>query len=256
MNDDVLDPTWVGEVLTREWGSVTRRLASLRPEGWELPTRLSGWSVRDLARHLVWGVSMEADALRRARTAVREAADGRTLPESTSPEALLDELHAAVDDLTDEVARVSPADAKRSCPMPYGDVPTDLALDVFVFEAALHSNDVAHAAGDSIPLPADTVGTIAAVLRGFMPAFGAASTADPADASFSLVGDSVRLDGRWEFGTLVMTEPAAAASVTISGDDSSLLLFATGRLHLDDDRLRVQGAVDLARDFKVLIPGP
>ena len=44
--------------------------------------------------------------------------------------------------------------------------------------------------------------------------------------------------------------------MTVTGDDSAVLLFAAGRITADDERLTVEGSSDLARDFKVYVPGP
>ena len=91
----------------------------------------------------------------------------------------------------------------------------------------------------------------------FLPVFAAGSTSTPpAGTSFSLRGAAISLDGHWSADGLVMGDPAPDPTVTVAGDDSSVLLFAAGRLGADDERLSVEGSTDLARDFKVYVPGP
>ena len=244
-------------VLQREWASVTRLLAPLSNEDWNLPTRCAGWTILDLARHTVWGVSMEADALRRARTGDRDPADGTTMAVDSRPHEVLEALHEAAAVLNAETGTLGADDGDRTCPMPYGDVPLFAALDIFVFEAGIHSSDFAHAVGEDRPLADDVVPSTAAVMAQFLPVLATGSTtAPPVGTSFSLKGEAVSLDGHWSADGLVMGDPAAEPAVTVAGDDSSVLLFAAGRLGVDDERLTVGGVTDLARDFKVYVPGP
>jgi uncharacterized protein (TIGR03083 family) len=256
MND--LDPQRVAHVLAREWSSVTDLLGGLGDDDdWARPTRCAGWSIRDLTRHVVWGVSMEGDAVRRAGAHDEEPADGRTMPRDSDGPALLDALRVAADDLVREVRALGPGAESLTCPMPYGATPLPVALDVFLFEAGIHASDFADALGHDRPLTEDTVPSTASVLGAFLPAFAtAATTRPPAGTTFSLRGETVRLDGEWADGGLVIGEPAADPSFVVSGDDSSVLLFTVGRLPADDPRLSVTGDAALARDFKAHVPGP
>ena len=253
----------VGAVLEREWGSVTRLLAALEPARWRTATRCAGWDVADLARHTVWGVSMEADALRRMAAGDQGPADGITLPDDSTPDVLLDALRDAVDDLCRRVRSLPDVSGDALVPMPYGPVPLPAVLDVFVFEAAVHASDFADAVGEDRPLAADVVAPVVAVLDGFLPMMASATTAElPVGCSFALVGSTVRLRGHWDEGTgLVMggDDPAADGSeptMTVRGDDSSVLLFALGRLPADHPSLDVRGSARLAREFKQIVPGP
>jgi uncharacterized protein (TIGR03083 family) len=247
----------VRSILVREWGSVVDLLGALDDEAWERPTRLSGWTIADLARHVVWGVSMEADSLRRARAGVREVAEGNTLAEDAGRGNVLQALTNATTSLYAEVAALTTDDASQTCPMPHGETPVALALDIFVFEAGIHASDFAEAVGHDRPLAGDVAPVVATVLELFLPAFAATSTtAAPPSSSFTLRGDTVRLDGTWSGGGLVMDGAGDDPSWTITGDDSSVLLFAVGRLGVDDPRLTVAGSAELAGAFKEHVPGP
>ena len=244
-------------ILRREWESVSRVLAGLSDEDWSRPTRCAGWSILDLGRHVVWGVSMEADALRRARTGERDPADGTTMADDSRPQEVLAALQGATADLDAEMQALGPDSGTLTCPMPYGEVPLPAVLDIYVFEAGYHASDFADAVGEDRPLAADVVPSTAAVMGQFLPVFAAGSTSTPPEGtSFSLKGAAVSLDGHWSAEGLVMGDPAPDPTVTVAGDDSSVLLFAAGRLGADDQRLSVEGSTDLARDFKVYVPGP
>jgi hypothetical protein len=188
---------------------------------------------------------------------VGEVAEGHVLAEDSGRDEVLQALTNATTSLYAEVAALSSEDASVVCPMPHGETPVPLALDIFVFEAGIHASDFAEAVGQDRPLADDVAPVVARVLDLFLPAFAALSSAAPPHASsFSLRGDTVRLDGRWSEQGLAMGAPDAAVTWSVSGDDSSVLLFAVGRLGAQDARLTVSGDTDLARDFKEHVPGP
>lgn len=244
-------------ILEREWGTVIGLLAELDEAAWQRPTRCHGWTVLDLAHHVVWGVSMEADALRRARDGQSDPADGQVLSPETPPGATLAALRRATASLYAEVASLGPGDDTLACPMPYGATPLPVALDVFVFEAGIHASDFAEALGEDRPLVDDVVPATARVLSAFLPHLAQASTADPpAGSSFRLRGDTVSVDGTWSEAGLAVGTDGRAPTVTVAGDDSSVLLFAVGRLGVDDPRVTVTGSTALAREFKTHVPGP
>ena len=166
-------------ILQREWEWVTRLLAGLGDEDWNQPTRCAGWTILDLGRHVVWGVSMEADALRRARTGERDPADGTTMADDSRPQEVLEALDTAVADLDAEARELGPDAGTRTCPMPYGDVPLSVALDVFVYEAGIHASDFAHALGEERPLADDVVPATAFVTTQFLPVFASGGTTSP-----------------------------------------------------------------------------
>ena len=58
-------------------------------------------------------------------------------------------------------------------------------------------------------------------------------------------------DGSWQVG-----EPEGLPTTTIRGDDSTIGLFALGRIGATDPRLTVEGDMDAATRFKEYFPGP
>jgi len=263
--------------IAHEWGAVTAALSALvattdatdaadgahgADAAWELPTRLPGWSVADLARHIHWGVTLEADGLGLVGTDGTRRAHGR---EHAGPAAdLPDAVRAAVETLVQR-ARALPDDAAAVVPMPYGDVPLAVALDVFVMEAAVHRSDLAHAlaaaghpaaglAGPGDELTPATVASTAAFLQGWWDVLATGAPRPPAGTSIRLEGTSTAVTSRFAAGAWAPFD--GPATTTVRGDDSAVLLFALGRIPLDDARLSVVGEGQHAARLKEYLPGP
>jgi hypothetical protein len=200
---------------------------------------------------------MEADAVRRARARDRVVAEGLVLAPDSGPTDTRAALDQATASLYAEVSALGPSDESAACPMPHGDPPVSTALDIFVFEAGIHASDFADAVGDDRPLAGDVVPATVRVLSSLLPVLAGLSTVDPpVGSSFSLRGETVRLDGTWSDAGLHMLANGQEPTLTVSGDDSSVLLYAVGRLGADDPRLVVTGAAELAAEFKTYVPGP
>ncbi len=243
----------------REWRRFRELLGSDGAEEWSAPTRLPGWAVGDLAVHAVWGVSMEADALCRRRTATEGRADGRTVPDGAPRETVLAEVDAAGLDLAEELDRLTDEDLPSSAPLPYGDVPVAVFSQILVMEAGVHTSDLAAAVGKADALASDVVQATALTLRLFLPVTAASATERPAPGTTAgLRGETVdvrfRYDGeRWEG---LPAEDPSEADATITADDSTVLLFALGRIPDSDVRLSFSGDEAAARRLKVWMPGP
>lgn len=249
----------VRQAVRREWDRflalATSSAAGDDGGSWRRPTRLAGWTVADLAVHAVWGVSMEADALRRARTGDAGAAEGRMLQASTEPNVVLDALHEAERSLLDELALVSDADGERPVPMPYGIVPLAGVLPIFVMEAGVHANDLAAAVGADEELAPDVRAATAPVLRIFLPALAAAASERPREGTtVSLDGPTVSLRFRFADGRWTADDDAPATSAVTADDDSTILLYALGRIEPDDRRLNATDRTVLEA-FKRWCPG-
>jgi uncharacterized protein (TIGR03083 family) len=259
-----LKPLSVADVRTavaREWRQFIGFLpAPSDSEGWQATTRCQGWSVADLAAHAVWGASLEADALHRARRGVTAPAEGRTIDAAAvSPEVIVAELRAAHRALLAELAAVDDRDGDRIVPLPYGQLPLTLFLPILVMEAGIHTDDLAaavHPAGGA-PLPDDVVLASTAFLATFLPVLAAAAEDTPAAGTVvALRGPTVDLrlsfgDGGWSTETI-----DDATGVIEADDDSTVVRFALGRLRADDPRLAVSGFPGLGHAFKRWFPGP
>ena len=244
------------ELVRTEWTRFVDTLSSGEPDVWERPTRLAGWTVEDLARHVHWGITLEADGLRLAAASAPGPAAGTPL--EGPRQEIVPALRRAVADLVQLMANVSEPGG-GVVPMPYGDVPLTLALRVFVMEAAIHGSDLADAVPlsgrDGTTLPAEARRSSAAVFQAFWPALAAEATVMPAPGTtVRLSGPTVRMEGTFD-GTAwgpVSAEP----TVVVEGNDDAVLLYAFGRLPWEKADLRVTGDRALADRFKEFVPGP
>lgn len=245
-------------VVESEWARFLETLAAGGDGVWDLPTRLPGWRVEDLARHVHWGMTLESEGLAGVQSSQR--ARGRTL---TVPRGqILTALRAAHEELV-SLLRVTPHEPGATVPMPYGDVPLGLAVHVFAIEAAMHRSDLVHAVhGAAVDLAPAAVPSCALVLQAFWPALAAASTAAPdAGTAIRLMGETVAVAATFDGASWVaLTEDPGqretAPTVVVSGADVPLLMFAYGRLPLAGSGLAVHGDHTLAERFKELVPGP
>jgi hypothetical protein len=150
-----------------------------------------------------------------------------------------------------------PEPVSGAAPMPYGELPMALALQVFVMEAAVHGSDLADAVPtqDGAALPPEARHSCAAVFLAFWPVLAAAASATPAaGTTVRLVGPTVRMEAGFD-GT-AWGPAAGEPSVVIQGSDDDVLLFAYGRLPFEGADLTVTGDRELAVRFKELVPGP
>ena len=241
---------------TRDWGRVLDALGSLDAAGWARPTRCTGWTLIDLARHGAWGTSMEADALRRARTGEPGTAEG-TEP-AGGPDEVLAALRRSVADLGAELDHAPDLPGDAVVTLPFGPLPAAFALHVFAMEAGVHADDVADALARDEPLADDVVDATGTVLAAVLPVLAAASgEAPPADTVVLLSGPTTGL--RFAHGVgdaggwAVVGEEVPPTATVVGADDSAVLRFALGRTGADDPRLTVP---DAAAAFKAWFPGP
>lgn len=241
-----MTPGNIAEILRREWRASIDRLQNLPDEGWAEATRCEGWTVADLAAHMAWGAGFEADGLRRARTGCGGVAQAPEV--EPDPERLAGAVVEAASRLWMEAEQAGTA----RVPMPYGELDPGVASAVFVMEAAVHGSDLAAALGEDDRLADDVVTAIATVVSAFLPVTAAGAPPPPPGTSYRLVGDSVDL-GFADSGEGWVAQTVERPSVTISGSDSDVLLFALGRCPLD--RLTVRGPRPVAESFKTHLPG-
>ena len=234
-----------------------RSLSMLRGlDDWTTPTRLAGWSVADLARHLVWGQRLQADAWRRVPTG--DATAIASAPEVSSDDRaeVLDALAAANAELSAALAAVTDDQlASAMCAMPYGTLPAPFILQMAAMEAGVHRSDLAAVAGEDDTLVEPVIVAATTVLGGALPLLGASGDGSaPAGTSVVLRAPGLELaairgDGGWSLGP-VPEQP----TTTISGEASDVVLFALGRR--DPQAMEVRGDPEGAARFKAWFPGP
>ncbi len=248
------------ERIKRSWGTFVERLTE-HPELWRASTRLTGWTVSDLAVHTCWGTSLEADAVERGLRGVSEPAEGHSPRQGASRNEVLDVLRSscarlvAALDALEERAATDPTGVPATLPMPYGDVSVPLAVAIFMMEAGVHGSDLAAAVGEDDTLAPEVCRATFTALRVFGPVLAdAAGTVPPPGVVIEVLGDGDTLRfghddrGRW---TSAATGPV---STTITGAPSDVTLFLLGRRGVA--AVTVHGDTAPAVRFKDYIPGP
>jgi hypothetical protein len=148
-------------------------------------------------------------------------------------------------------------------PLPFGLVPTPVALQIVALEYGFHRNDIEWALGDFVPLQADIVATLLEVTSGLLPIFAAGSgVAAGGTVPESSIGYLLRTTdfslrvvhrkGSWELAD----DGADAACEIVAEDPSSLALFVMGRIPADHPSLHLLGDPEPAASFKRYFPGP
>ncbi len=236
-------------------GATLRTLRTLDEHHWDAPTPCAGWTVRDLVAHLAWGQRLEGTGL-----AAMHAGSTTTIavPPVTErdPAELVAALQAEHAFLLAGIDAATEADLHRIAPMPFGPAPLALLLQVITNEVAIHGHDLLSALGTPRPVTSDAMRGVTATLTAFLPVLAAGGTPPPDPVAFRLVGHEhfdVTLEwtgSAWQLG------PADMATVTISGDDTAVALFALGRLDAAHPTLRIQGDRTAAERFKQHVPGP
>ncbi len=245
----------VHRAVRREWGRVLAALEPLDDAALAAPTRCTGWTVLDLARHTAWGTSMEADALRRARTGAGGVAQGRDADVGAA--AVRAALREAVDALLHELDRGAVA-PDVPLALPTGAVPALFGLHVFVLEAGVHADDLAAALGRDEPMAPDVVDATAVVLSAALPALaalaGEGAEAPRSGTVVSVDGPNVALRCAFVDGAWSAVDGSVEPTARVAGDDdTSVLRFALGRIPASDTRVHVSAE---AADFKRWFPGP
>lgn len=260
----------VGETVlavSGEWNGYLETLERLAPTEWDTQTRCAGWRVRDLVAHTVWGVSMEADALARARTAAEGAGTGTEVSASLPPDDLLTAMRTSWRELSAELAALAdPGADARTVEMPYGPVALVDLLSVLTMEAGVHTSDLAAAVGEDASLALDVARATFVTMAGFWPVLASAAAPPDEPVAFDLVGPTSGVvasfdDGGWAAVAYDPSipgtgDPNGVRTARLRGMDSDLALVLTGRLTTGDAPIVVEGDADLAARLKDYLPGP
>ena len=145
---------------------VRRRVGTINPGQWDLPTPCADWTVTDLVVHLVEGSRMALRLLEGA-----SASEARLAFGVAHGSDLAAELDVA---LAEELARFAAPDAlTMTVHHPAtGDIPAATLLDFRTGDCLLHSWDLARATGGDEDLPEDLVATTWENLQPMAPFIG------------------------------------------------------------------------------------
>ena len=199
--------------LVRQRERLAGALAGLSPEQWAVPSRCDGWSVQDVAAHLVsvnrfWLVSMGAGR-RGEPTRLLESFDPVTVPAAivagtrgAPPAATLEELSASNAELAGLVGSLSEAELSMPAEAPPGHIALRAVCAHALWDAWVHERDVLLPLGRAPQAEADEIRVALVYAATLGPAFylnggsrragSLAVTASGPDLAFTVVvGDQV-----------------------------------------------------------------
>ena len=245
----MLEQATAWQVVVRELGAMVELAEGLAPQDWERPTRCPGWTVRDVCAHAALAAGQQAEAFRRAVKGVLACPDWPGAPR-LPPADIINLLHAGRQGL-DEALGALPADVVAGVtPMPFGVVPTRIALQIAVYEYAFHVDDARTALGQASALPAD----VAAAVVAFLPRLAGmlARRAAPGKPTHAY-----RFVAQVGTVTVAPGGDTGLPVCTITGPDDAIALLCMGRIGIGDARLAVDEAErTVAGAFKRWFPGP
>ncbi|HEX2039412.1 MAG TPA: TIGR03086 family metal-binding protein [Acidimicrobiales bacterium] len=129
------------EALDRARGEFDKRLRAVRNDQWDDPTPCEGWTVRDLAQHVVGANRMAVKLL------AGEPVE-RALPELVGDVLGDDPVAAFVQSAeAQEAAFRAPGALAATCHHPVGDIPGEMLLGFRLTDLTLHAWDLARAVG-------------------------------------------------------------------------------------------------------------
>jgi uncharacterized protein (TIGR03083 family) len=258
----MFDLTSATKAAEDDLGAIIDLLAGLTDDRWDAPVRCVGWRVSDLAAHVTGAGRGQAEGLRRAAAGITDLAV-LDPPAARDPRSLVAALKESRDKLMAALYDVQPSVLAGTVPLPFGLLPTQVALQVVALEYGFHRNDLEWALGREVPLAEDMSATLLAILPGLLPMLAGGSPVSAAgivpagQVSFRLVAPSGRLlVAHAEDGWSMAPDPGdAPVSCEVHGDDSSVALFVMGRIGADHPGLTVTDQAT-ARVFKQYFPGP
>lgn len=249
----MLDLDTARRAIHRDINAARDRLSALDAGRWDAPTELTGWTVRHLARHLVWGQALQAAAWERLR---RGETDVFVPPETDSidPTVLVGELESAHTWFMDALDAVEEETIDAACPLPYGALPGRFVLQVAAMEAGIHRFDLDRALGAARSLSTDTVQAASTVLTGMLGTLGSTGESPNEPTNVHIRGERFTVDLGWSDGQWQPAE-VDGTDIAFSGSDEALVLLALGRLDLAEADVMVEGSEDPGA-FKRWFPGP
>ena len=237
------------QVTVRELGAMVGLAEGLTTEDWERPTRCPGWTVRDVCAHAALAAGQQAEAFRRAANGVLEPPDFPGVPR-LAPAEVVDLLQAGRQGLDEALGALPDDVVEGMTPMPFGVVPTIIAMQIAVYEYAFHLDDARSALGQATALPPD----VAAALVAFFPRLAAMLARRAAPGEMTHAYRFVAPSGTV---TVAPVGDITLPVCTITGPDDAIALFCMGRIGIDDTRLAVDETErTVASALKRWFPGP
>lgn len=197
---------------------------------------------------------MEHDAVSKMLAGTESPAAAEPIPASEEPARLTGGIVERTASLVDALRRVGDAEAAGIAPMPYGPTPFPFVLQIFVMEAAAHTDDLAMALGLDETISPEAATATYVVMGGSLPVLAMGSSDEPEEGvGFRLAGPAIELAVARRNGEWVLGDPGDHTT-TVEGDATALTRFVLGRIPATDEGLRIDG--DHGPMFKRFFPGP
>ncbi len=235
------------EPLARQRRRLVRVLGELSDDQWHAPSRCVGWSVQDVAAHLVtvnqfWTLSVRAgrsgsptrylEGFDPVDTPARLVHDMRHL----TPGSVLAQLAASTDELLGLLAGLDDDGWSALAETPLGHVPVRLLASHALWDSWVHERDVVLPLGASLPREPDEVRSslrYVCALVGAFSVLGEAEVAGTFGVEASSPDDRFVLDVE---GRVSLREASpAAGSPTLCGDAVALIDALSMRVPLAGD---------------------
>jgi uncharacterized protein (TIGR03083 family) len=254
----MLDLSTAEAVIDREVGAIVSMLDGATDESWDAPTRLPRWAVRDLARHVVDGQILQANAWQAALSMPLSS------PSDVTPGGEIAAIKAAHEDFAAALRAAIDGGFEGTLHLPYGELPAFLVAQLATMEAGVHRSDLAAALGHDDHLPDDVADAAWQVAAAFLPTLGSLASEHPhRRCAIRLESPTATMDLAFDgdTGPWTLAPSEDAADVTVRGSAGELALFALGRRTVstseaDPSSLTVEGDSSLATRFKTYFPGP
>jgi uncharacterized protein (TIGR03086 family) len=120
---------------------------------WQLPTPCTEWTVRDLVNHLTGGATMFAVAVEEG--SVPDELVGQLMSSDVLGDDPKGAFRAAADRA--DAAFRNADDLSMIVKLPFGEMPASIALNIAIFDVAVHAVDVARATGQPDGVDDDVV---------------------------------------------------------------------------------------------------
>lgn len=207
--------------LMRQRRRLLSTLRALDTGRWGEATRCAGWSVQDVAAHLVstdrfWALSVRS-GLAGSPTRFLATFDPAATPEQLvgpsrdqSPAAVLDELMASVDDLDNALAGVGPDGWSTLAEAPPGHVALEAVVLHALWDGWVHERDVVVPLGLPVTEEPDEVAACLAYVAALGPVF-LATAGSQRTGRLEVAADSPPVRFVVEAGPTVTVRPPVAA---------------------------------------------
>lgn len=246
-------------VVPREIDAIIERTERLEDQEWDSPVpQLPGWTIADLLDHTGRAAHQQAEAFENLFAGRSDIPEYPGAEQGTRAE-ITGRLMSGRDRFVNAVDHLSEEHLTLMTPLPFGLVPTPVAVQIAVLEYVYHRWDLEHALGNAaFELAADLAPHGFEFLGGLLPMLAAGGAVPAGHLSFELRSPrgSLFLEHAgtgWQVGGT----DANGATCVIESATAALTLFGMGRLDPTDPALRCSGPdAHEAIRFKTYFPGP